>query len=195
VSDPRPVCTGPTVTERRLEGAAGWCLLLSAVVLAAWWFGFVWVWGALVIPGWMLSIGLLGVSIALMIARVAAREPNAAKPRNPGWILSAVLIGLLNAFAVLVDLPATYTVLRPGPGFCQVAVREYSFLFAGSGQVYAVGLAGLSWEVSSWTADDGGQPITAGSYELHWDDDGALLSVHGDGGNPVWPNDHRVPCP
>lgn len=184
------------MTERRLAGAAGWCLLLSAVALAAWWFGFVWVWGALVIPGWVLSVGLLGVSIALVIARSITRRQRGTKSKSAGWILMVVLLSLFNAFAFMVDLPATYTVLRPaGPGFCLVAVREYSFLFAGSGQVYAVGPAGLSWEVSSWTADDGGQPITAGSYELHWDDDGALLSVHGDGGNPVWPNHHRVPCP
>jgi hypothetical protein len=196
VSGPRSASTGPSVTERRLEGAAGWCLLLAGVTLVAWWFGFVWVWGALVVPGWSLSVGLLGVSIALMVARATAGEQGAATPKSPGWVLSAVLIGLFNAFALLVDFPASYTVLRPaGPGFCQMAVRESSFLFAGSGDVYAVGFAGLGREVSSWTADDGGQPIAAGSYELHWDETGGVLSVYGDGGSPVWPNQHEVPCP
>jgi hypothetical protein len=196
VSGPRPASTGPSATARRLEGAAGWCLLLAAVALAGWWFDFVWVLGTLVVPGWAVSVGLLGVSIALAIVRAIAGEQGAAKSTSPGWILSAVLIGLFNGFALLADFPATYTVLRPdGPGFCRVAVQESSFLFAGRGNVYAVGFAGLGREVGSWTADDGYRPIAAGSYELHWDDEGAVLSVYGDGGNPVWPNQHEVPCP
>lgn len=191
------------MTERRLEGAAAWCLLVAVAALVGWWFGVVWAWGRLVVPGWAFSAGLLGVSILLTIARARVRRrriraisgPRAAGLRSFGFTLVAVLVGLANAFALWVDLPATYTLLRPaGPGFCQVAVRESSFLFAGRGDVYAVGFAGLGREVSSWTADDGGRPIASGSYELQWDDEGAVLSVSGDG-DPVWPHQHEVPCP
>lgn len=73
-------------------------------------------------------------------------------------------------------------------------VRETSFLFAGSGEVYAVGASGIGWTRSSWTADDGYEPVASGTYELHWSADGGTLTVNGTTTNPVWPSLHELDC-
>ncbi|MFF2412571.1 hypothetical protein [Streptomyces sp. NPDC058092] len=70
-------------------------------------------------------------------------------------------------------------------------------MFAGSGEVYAVGPTGIAWRPSgSWQADDGYRPIAAGTYELRWSrDGGGTLLVRGTEGNPVMNNGlHSVDC-
>jgi hypothetical protein len=190
------------MAAHRLDAAVRLCLLLAAVATVGGMFGFLLVWGQLVIPGWALSASLLVLSLVLAIARALLRRRNAApgeersaRRRSPQWVGIALMAGVCSVIGGVGDLGATYTVLRPpGPGFCQAAVREHSFLFAGGGELYAVGLGGFGRPVSSWTADDGYQPIASGSYDFTWDAEGALLSVHG-GPDPVWPALHDFDCP
>lgn len=191
------------MAAHRLDQAVSLFLLLAAVAIVGGMFGFLLVWGELVIPGWALSSSLLVLSLVLAIVRAFVRDyRNAASGEQRStrrssrlWVGLAVLVGVCSAISWVGDLGATYTVLRPqGPGFCQAAVREHSFLFAGGGELYAVGLGGFGRPVSSWTADDGYQPIASGTYEFTWNAEGALLSVHGDI-DPVWPALHDFECP
>lgn len=179
------------------------CLFLAGVASAGGWCGFVWVWGDLLVTGWAIGGGLVGPAFSLVCVRAIARHHRTRgagaqeipHPHSPMWAVMATLIGLLSVVGFVADRPATYSVLDPGgPGSCRVAVREYSYMFSGSGDVYAVGFGGLGRTVSSWTADDGLEPITTGNYSLQWEDDRALLSVYGESGSPVWPTSHQVAC-
>ena len=194
--------------ERRLGRAAASSVLMAALALAAGFFGLVLVWGALVVPGWAVSAVLLGISLALVGARALlrtrrARHAGAQEPASPrsarrtaAWAAGAAVVALVSGLGFVADRPATYTVLgAAAPGSCQVAVRESSFLFAGAGEVYAVGAGGLGRAVGSWTADDGYQPVASGTYELEWEDGSAVLSLHSSAGNPVWPASHTFACP
>lgn len=109
--------------------------------------------------------------------------------------LIIVTAGLGTAVRAAADLGTNYQVLEPeGPGGCKAVVREAATLFAGSGALYPVGISGIGWRASSWTADDGYRPIAAGSYELRWSQDGGSLMVHGRATDPVWPALHVVRC-
>ncbi len=195
--------------ERLLGWGAAACLVLAALAVAGGLtVGFVLVWGGQVMPSWAVSAVLLAISLALVGARTLMRKHRARRSDEHGpparraagwtaaWVTGAASVALGSALGLAADQPATYTVLASsGPGTCQVAVRESSFLFAGAGDAYAVGPGGLGRPVGSWTADDGYQPIASGTYDLEWDDGSAVLSLHSDVGNPVWPASHFFDCP
>lgn len=186
----------------RLDQAVSLCLSLAAVAMVGGMLGVVLVWGDLVMPGWALSASLLVLSLVLAIVGVFVRhrrktasgEQRSTRRGSRLWAGLAVLVGVCSVISGVGDLGATYTVLRPqGPGFCQAAVREHSFMFAGGGELYAAGFGGFGRSVSSWTADDGYQPIASDTYEFKWDNEGALLQLHGP--DPVWPALHDFDCP
>ncbi|MGW7345285.1 hypothetical protein [Streptomyces sp. NPDC054854] len=156
-----------------------------------------------VIPGWVVSATLLFVWL-ILIRVAAARNLSEADrttlrrltlPRYVRGLLAGVA-GLGSALGVLGDLSSDYHVLHPtGPHSCRAVVRETSFLFAGSGEVYAVGPTGIAWRPSgSWQADDGYRPIAEGTYELRWSQEGGTLHVRGTEGNPVMDGLHSVDC-
>jgi hypothetical protein len=187
-----------------LDRAIRACLLVATVVLIAGSAGFVLVWAGVAVPGWSVSAALLAVAVVLAMVRAlvvrrcvrSSGATGAPRRRAPWRILATAVVVVLASAGLVADLSATYTVLTPaGPGACRLAAREHSFLFAGGGEVYAVGAAGLGRSVGSWTADDGGQPVASGRYELEWDGEEALLSLSSDPGNPVWPAVHTVSCP
>ncbi|MEE1768565.1 hypothetical protein PUR34_10435 [Streptomyces sp. JV185] len=176
------------------------CLLLAA---AAGWSSALFVVLGRVVPGWAVGAVLLLVSSVVMrTAAVPARpETEGAAPRRaapPRFVrgLLAVVAGLGCAVGVLGDLGSEYHILRPtGPHGCTAVVRETSFLFAGSGDVYAVGPSGVAWRPSgSWQADDGYRPIAEGTYELHWGRDDGALSVRGTEVDPVMDGLHGLDC-
>jgi len=74
------------------------------------------------------------------------------------------------------------------------SLRERSFLFAGGGDVYAVGPSGLGRRNSSWRGDDGYRPIASSTYELRWGAHNGNLSVNGSGVDPVLPALHEIDC-
>ncbi|KNH16272.1 hypothetical protein ACU18_14025 [Arthrobacter sp. ZBG10] len=186
----------------RVGQAASLCVVLAVVAMVGGMLGVVLVWGDLVVPGWVLSASLLVLSLVLAVVGIGARHRRKASPDAQGstrrgsrlWVGVALLVGVCSVTSGVGDLGATYTVLRPqGPGFCQAAVREQSFLFAGGGELYAVGFGGFGRSVSSWTSDDGYRPVASDTYEFTWDNDGALLQLHGS--DPVWPALHDFDCP
>ncbi|GAA3679577.1 hypothetical protein GCM10023081_17190 [Arthrobacter ginkgonis] len=190
--------------EQRLDQTLGLCLLLAAATTLGGMFGLLLVWGGRVMPAWAISTTLLVASLALAIARARVRrhqapdagEQGPVRRRSGPWVALAVATGICSAAGGMGDFvfDAKYTVLQPGgPGFCQAAVKETSFLFAGSGELYAVEFGGLGRAVSSWAADDGYEPVASGSYDFEWTDEGALLSLYG-GADPVWPGSHSFDC-
>ncbi|TLM80859.1 hypothetical protein [Pseudarthrobacter sp. NamE5] len=186
----------------RFDQAVSLCLFLAAVAIVGGMLDFILVWDDFVMPGWALSASLLVLSLGLAIVGAFVRHPRKAASGEQGSNRRgsglraglAFLVGVCSVIGGVGDLGATYTVLRPqGPGFCQAAVREHSFLFAGGGELYAVGFGGFGMPVSSWTADDGYQPVASGTYEFTWDNEVALLMVHGSV-DPVWPTLHDFKC-
>ena len=193
-----------SIVEKRLDVAARVCLLLSGVAAAGGMFGYFLVWGPMVAPGWVVSTAFLFASLVIAVIRASTRRrlgraSGEAQHRHPsGWwvaltVIAVVCTGLLGFGDVA--LGARYTVLQPsGPSFCEAVVRETSFLMSGGGELYAVGFGGIARPVSSWTADDGYRPIDSGTYEFTWTTGGALLKVHGNGHDPVWPGLHGFDC-
>lgn len=187
--DNRQAVTGFTVL-----GAAVGCLVLAFVLLVLGWSWLLLLVAGVVVPGWALSGGLLVLAFVLWRIGAAARRP--ARRVLPRWVVAvlAVLTGLGSLLGALGDLSADYHVLQPSsPHGCQVVVRETAFLFAGSGQVYAVRF-GVGVHRGSWTADDGDRPVGRGDYELRWGADEGTFTVHGSPGNPVWPGLHGLGC-
>ncbi|MBT2547255.1 hypothetical protein [Arthrobacter sp. ISL-65] len=181
-----------------LRRAATCCLLLAAVTALANLGGLVLVIAGGVLPGWAITAMLLAASLALLLITRRATGGGSRTRRNALISLLYRLVvfgvGLSSLTGALGDLSATYHVLEPeGPNGCRAVAREYSFLFAGSGQVYAVGRSGIGTRVSSWTTDDGYEPIADGSYRLRWEADGGILRLMG-GIDPVWPALHGVTC-
>ena len=181
-----------------LRRAATCCLVFAAAATVVNFGGLVVVIAGGVLPGWAISATLLAASLALLlICRRAAggRSGTRQNARSPLLHrLVAFAVGVSSLTGALGDLGATYHVLEPaGPNGCRAVAREYSFLFAGRGAVYAVGLSGIGTRVSSWTTDDGYEPIADGSYQMHWDSDSGSLALLG-GRDPVWPAVHGVEC-
>lgn len=199
-------------TQPSSAARPGWAvatsLVLSALSVAAVLLGIVIVGGGRVLPSWaiggiLVTIALTVIGAGALVRRRGARRSGADRARarrSTAWVAAslvcAVAGGLVSASAWFVDRPSTYTVLSPtGGGSCQVAVRESSFVFAGGGDVYAVGTGGLGRVVGSWTADDGHRPVASGTYALRWDSGRATLELFSDPGNPVWPATHEFACP
>lgn len=180
---------------RRLEAS---CLVLAAVTAVAQLGALLLVMGGSVLTFWAISGILLAASVMLrLVAGRAVR--GAALPPLPvhfrlwrSLVASAVcLICLGGAFS---DLGASYRVLNPpAANGCRAVVREFSFLFAGSGDVYTVKFGGIGLRASSWTTDDGYEPVARGSYTLDWDENTGVLNLLG-GIDPVWPGIHVIPC-
>ena len=189
-----------------LRRAATCCLVFAAAATLVNFGGLVVVIAGGVLPGWALSAILLAASLALLLLSRRAAGGAAGRAAG-GWSgtrqnarspllhrLVAFAVGVSSLIGALGDLSATYHVLEPsGPNGCRAVAREYSFLFAGRGAVYAVGLSGIGTRVSSWTTDDGYEPIADGSYQMHWDSDSGSLALLG-GRDPVWPAVHGVEC-
>lgn len=180
---------------RRLEAA---CLGLAAVTAVAQLGALLLVVGGTVLSFWAVSGMLLVASVALrLVSDRAARcidvPPFAAHVRLLRSIVASAvcLICLGGAFG---DVGASYRVLDPpAANGCRAVVREFSFLFAGRGDVYAVRFGGIGLRASSWTTDDGYEPVALGSYTLEWDGNDGALNLIG-GIDPVWPAVHAVPC-
>lgn len=180
---------------RRLEAA---CLALAAMTAVAQLGALLLVIGGTVLTFWAISGMLLVASVTLrLVSNRAARYIDvpqfAAHVRLLRSILASAvcLICLGGAFG---DLGASYRVLDPpAANGCRAVVREFSFLVAGRGAVYTVRFGGIGLRASSWTTDDGYEPIARGSYTLEWDgNDGALYLIGGI--DPVWPAVHAIPC-
>jgi hypothetical protein len=181
-----------------LRRAATCCLLLAAVTAVANVGGLVLVIAGGVLPAWAVSAMLLAGSLALvLICRHAARGGSKTRRNALVSLLHRLVVfgvGLSSLTGALGDLSATYHVLEPaGPNGCRAVVREYSFLFAGSGAVYAVGPSGIGTRTSTWTTDDGYEPVADGSYQLRWEAGSGTLRLMG-GIDPVWPALHEVTC-
>ncbi|GIE82504.1 hypothetical protein Aph02nite_84540 [Actinoplanes philippinensis] len=177
------------------------CIVSAAVAVAAYWGGLLVVVGTTAVPGWAAGAALLLVALAAGIAgrwrRRAAPAPPATGARRWRWVLSSLtVLGCLTG--ALADAVATYHPLKPADaGGCRAVARETAFLFAGSGEVYAgraLGPISVLRRSSSWTADDGYQPIAAGAYRLTWAPGGGSLVIDDTGVNPVWPALHEVDC-
>lgn len=194
----------PSIVEKRFDATARGCLLLSGVAAVGGMFGFLVVWGGMVAPGWVVSAIFLSGALVIAVIRASVRRrldraagESPLRKRSGWWAALAVVTVVCTGFLGLGDIAfeARYTVLQPsGPGFCQAVVREESFLFAGGGELYAVGFGGIGRSASSWTADDGYRPIDSGTYEFKWTAEGALLTVRGNGHDPVWPALHDFHC-
>ncbi|WP_395398562.1 hypothetical protein ACHMXB_12115 [Arthrobacter sp. UC242_113] len=181
-----------------LRRAATCCLLLAAVTAIANLGGLVFVIAGGVLPGWAVSGMLLVASLALiLVSRRAAGKGSRTRRHALVSLLHRLVVfgvGLSSLAGALGDLSATYHVLEPaGPNGCRAVAREYSFLFAGSGAVYAVGPIGIGTRVSTWTTDDGYEPVADGSYQLRWEAGSGTLRLMG-GIDPVWPALHDVRC-
>lgn len=180
---------------RRLETA---CLALAAMTAVAQLGALLLVIGGTVLTFWAVSGMLLVASVTLrMVSSRAARgtevPPFAAHVRLLRSIVASAvcLICLGGAFS---DLGASYRVLDPpAANGCRAVAREFSFLFAGRGDAYAVRFGWIGLRASSWTTDDGYEPVARGSYTLDWDGNDGVLNLIG-GIDPVWPAAHAIPC-
>ncbi|WDZ85386.1 hypothetical protein [Micromonospora cathayae] len=174
------------------------CVLLAFALMIAGWSGLLVVVAGQVVPGWALAGAVLVVPVVVRLIRAKAPVTDGT---GPSWVrtLLSTLATTVTALGVLLgaaaDTAATYHVLEPaGPDGCRAVVREVSFLFAGSGDVYAVGSLGVGRRMGSWTADDGYQPIASGTYRLEWHADGGLLTVGGRNTDPVMSDIGTITC-
>lgn len=180
---------------RRLEAA---CLALATMTAVAQLGALLLVIGGTVLTFWAASGMLLIASVTLRLVSGQAARRNDVPPFAAHFrllrsiVASAVcLIFLGGAFS---DLGASYRVLDPpAANGCRAVVREFSFLFAGRGDVYVVKFGGIGLRASSWTTDDGYEPVARGSYTLDWDGNVGVLNLIG-GIDPVWPAVHTIPC-
>lgn len=185
----------------RLFRASVILLVLAPLCSVLGWTGFLFVVGQHAVPGWAIGGVLFVVSMVLLKVdafrqrSITFTDRTRRSPRPWFVTLLAVVSVAFSGLSALDDLSgAKYYVLPPANSDgCRVAVREFSFLFAGRGTVYVVGAAGVGREVSSWTADDGYEPFSSGNYELKWYDDGGSLILHSNG-DPVWPALHEINC-
>ena len=178
-------------------------LVLAPLCSVMGWAGFLFVLGQQAVPGWAVG-GVLFLTAMVLLKVDSSRRRSSitfrGRNRRNRWpwfvTLPAVVSVLFSGLGALDDVSsAKYHVLSPANSDgCRVAVREVSFLFAGSGTVYVVNAAGIGWKVSSWTADDGYEPVSSRNYELKWHSDGGSLLLHSNG-DPVWPGLHEINCP
>jgi hypothetical protein len=179
----------------RLEAA---CLVLAAAAALAHLAALLLLFGETVLTLWTVSGVLLMASVTLRLVSIRAAR-GSAMPTPAVHVrllrnivtLGVFLVCLGGAFS---DMGSSYRVLDPpAANGCRAVVREHSFLFAGSGAVYAVRFGGIGSRTSSWTTDDGYEPVARGSYTLSWDGSDGVLNLFG-GIDPVWPDVHAIPC-
>lgn len=172
------------------------CILGALLLVVMDWAGWLVVVFGRTVPFWTAATGLLLATLVQAVwAAVSRRSGQRRSQRGlpPRWlsigIAAAAAGGVGLAGAADVGLGATYTVLGPpAPSGCRVVVRETSFLFGGSGQVYEVSALGVGHRVGSWGVDDGYRPIANGHYELQWGRHGGVLRVWGNAADPVLGN-------
>lgn len=138
---------------------------------------------------------LLGlVVVGLTVRRVRAGGDGAVGRRVRAALAVLAVVLVVGARAVL-GLGTSYVVLAPeGPSGCRVVVEESSFLMLGSGRVGVAGRLGPVRLQSDYTADDGGRPASLGEYSVRWTGPSAVVLLHGNAGQPVWPALHEVAC-
>ena len=183
----------------RLFRASVILLVLAPLCSVLGWTGFLFVLGQQPVPGWATG-GVLFLASMVLLKVDAFRQrsiKSTDRTRRRPWFMTllAVVSVIFSGLGALDDLSsAKYYVLSPASSDgCRVAVREFSFLFAGRGTVYVVGAAGIGRKVSSWTADDGYKPFSSGNYELKWYSGGGSLILHSNS-DPVWPALHEINC-
>lgn len=188
----------------RVRFASVLCSLVALLLVVLGWRGLIFVLGTFVLPPWVVSAGLCGVSVILTVVDRRLTRSEDTPETSPGRNHIALVRRLTTALAVGgcvcafvgdATLSATYTVLGPSASNgCRAVARESSFLMAGRGQVYAVHPVGVGWRTGSWTADDGIRPIDDRRYVLSWGLGSGALLVQGDGHNPVYPSLHDITC-
>ncbi|MEU7476337.1 hypothetical protein AB0A63_10160 [Lentzea sp. NPDC042327] len=144
--------------------------------LVAWTAGLVVVAGGWVVPDWAVTGALLVAAGLVVVVRWRGRTPWPFR-------VVAVLTALATLLSGLGDTLATYTVLPPDG--CRVVVRETSFLFAGSGDVFLTGPLGVGTRVGSYRTDDGYLPVASGDYSFRWESGTGRLGFAGRPGDPV----------
>ncbi|QNF93825.1 MULTISPECIES: hypothetical protein [Janibacter] len=134
------------------------------------------------------------VVVGLVVRRVRAGGDGAAG-RSACAALAVLAVVLVVGARGVLGLGSSYVVLAPvGPSGCRVVVEESSFLMLGSGRVGAAGRVGPVRLQSDYTADDGGRPASLGEYAVRWSGPDAVVQLHGNPGQPVWPALHEVTC-
>ena len=185
----------------RLFRASVILLVLAPLCSVLGWTGFLFVLRQQAVPGWAIGVVLFLASMVLLKLDAFRQRSITCTDRTrriprPWFVTLLVVVSVtFSGLGALDDLSsAKYYVLSPSNSDgCRVAVREFSFLFAGRGTVYVVGAAGVGRKVSSWTADDGYKPFSSGNYELMWYSDGGSLILHSNS-DPVWPALYEINC-
>ncbi|MFJ3957200.1 hypothetical protein [Arthrobacter sp. NPDC090010] len=185
-----------TVSHLRRLGTT--CLVLAIASALAHLAGLLVVIGTNVLPFWTISgILLIAYLTLLVVAYLAARGstvPPVARSVLVFRTISISALCLLCLSGAFNDFGASYRVLDPpAANGCRAVVREVSFLFAGSGEVYSAWPFGIASRTGSWTADDGYKPVAHGSYTLNWHGNEGVLHLVGDH-DPVWPALQTVRC-
>lgn len=157
-------------------------------------------WGPpFVVGGLLLRPEVVTVLLGVVVAGLAVRRLRAGGDGAVGRRVYAALAVLAVVLVVgargVLGLGTSYVVLAPvGPSGCRVVVEESSFLMLGSGRVGAAGRVGPVRLQSDYTADDGGRPASLGEYAVGWSGPDAVVRLHGNPGQPVWPALHEVAC-
>lgn len=191
--------------EQRPAGHRWWgtaalvCTALAALVLVVTWDEVLLVVAGEVVLGWALSALLAVAAVVLRRVERGRRRSGARRSGDDGGGASAARSAVLLSWPMTVLLAltgtgaalgaagdhvfgASYVTLVPvGPQGCRVIVRETSFPFVGSGDVYAVpGGTGVGRRISHYVSDDGYRPASHGTYELVWGGDfGAVVLLGG----------------
>lgn len=185
------------LSKRRLGRTSVLCAVAAMMLVVLGWCGLIQVFGPSVLPPWIPGTALLIAAIILnhTARRVRTGEKDRIMPVLWRVVSTMAAVGCVVAFIGDAFFSANYTVLKPSaPGGCRAVVRESSLLMSGAGQVYSIHPIGVGWRTGTWTADDGIRPIGDKQYELSWGVAGGLLTLRGDGRNPVYPSLHEPIC-
>lgn len=169
------------------------CVVGALLLTVMNWAGWLVVVLGRAVPLWVPAAALLFVALGLVVwAAASRRSPWRVSQRSRLLRWSSIVVAVAAAggvaLAAAADLAfgATYSVLEPSaPSGCRAVVRETSFLFGGSGEVYAVSGWGVGHRVGSWGVDDGYRPIANGHYEVQWGGDGGVLRIWGGAQDPI----------
>jgi hypothetical protein len=151
-------------------------LSFTTVVLGAWiptWWG---------IEAFLLVLGIVALIAAFTIAPEADRPHRALRMVLTGLLIVGALIGA--AVIGLRGAGEEYRLLpEQSADGCRIAVREYSFMFAGGGDVGIVRPGGTTVEwIGSYGADDGYKPFSSGTYSVDWRGEMVTFAVWGEPG-------------
>lgn len=118
------------------------------------------------------------VGLRLLSTSVAARTGRA----NPaaGGAAAVVCVALVSIHVLWSWATTSYTILSPtGPDGCRVVARESAVLMSGDGSLGVVGPFGGPVRMrGDYAVDDGGTPMTDGTYRLRWgSDESAFVTI------------------